>query len=83
MARIGLFTFSDGRDFVHYDLTTFLEDSERQIIDVLTARGHEVIRSAGPIWTNELATREARRVADMHPDLTHRLAQIQEEQDKQ
>lgn len=70
MARIGILTFSDGRDFVHHDLITFLADIEQKIAGVLTARGHEVIRGQEPIWTNELATREARRVADARPDLT-------------
>ncbi len=70
MARIGLLTFSDGRDFVHHDLLEFLRQSEEKIVSVLTAHGHEVIRGHEPIWTNELATREARRVADARPDLT-------------
>lgn len=70
MARVGLLTFSDGRDFVHQDLIPFLADIEQKIADALTAGGHEVIRGQGPIWTNELATREARRVADARPDLT-------------
>lgn len=70
MARIGLLTFSDGRDFVHRDLTVFLADVEQKISSALTARGHEVIRGEEPVWTNELATREARRVADARPDLT-------------
>ena len=70
MARIGLLTFSDGRDFVHHDLISFLEGIEQQIVGALTAQGHEVIRAQEFIWTNELATREARRVADARPDLT-------------
>ncbi len=70
MARIGLLTFSDGRDFVHRDLVPFLTDIEQKIVAALTAGGHEVIRGEEPIWTNELATQEARRVADARPDLT-------------
>lgn len=70
MAHIGLLTFSDGRDFVHRDLIEFLGDVENKIVAALCASGHEVIRGEGPIWTNELATREARRVADARPDLT-------------
>jgi L-fucose/D-arabinose isomerase len=70
MARIGLLTFSDGRDFVHHDLIPFIEDVEQKIIGTLKAKGHEVIRGQEPIWTNELATREARRLADVRPDLT-------------
>src|SRR5690242_10211749 len=70
MARIGLLTFSDGRDFVHNDLIEFLGTSERKIAATLSAQGHEVICGQEPIWTNELATREAKRVADARPDLT-------------
>jgi L-fucose/D-arabinose isomerase len=70
MARIGLLTFSDGRDFVHHDLIEFLQRIEDTIAGALTARGHEVIRSQEPVWTSELATREARRIADARPDLT-------------
>lgn len=70
MARIGLLTFSDGRDFVHHDLIPFIEDIEQKIIGTLEAKGHEVIQGQELIWTNEIATREARRLADARPDLT-------------
>ncbi len=70
MARIGLLTFSDGRDFVHNDLTGFLADIEQKISVTLTDHGHEVIKGREVIWTNELATQEARYVADARPDLT-------------
>ncbi len=70
MARIGLLTFSDGRDFVHQDLIGFLSEIEQKIAAALRMRGHEVICGQEPVWTNELATREARRLADSRPDLT-------------
>lgn len=70
MARIGLLTFSDGRDFVHSDLVDFTGNVENSIAGALRARGHEVVRGQEVVWTNELATREARRVADARPDLT-------------
>jgi L-fucose isomerase len=70
MARIGLLTMSDGRDFVARDLEEFIAAAERRIVGALECRGHQVVRASGPIWTNELATSEARRVADAHPDLT-------------
>ena len=34
------------------------------------AAGHEVVRAGEVVWTNALATSEARRVADARPDLT-------------
>ncbi|MQA76909.1 MAG: fucose isomerase [Streptosporangiales bacterium] len=70
MARIGLLTMSDGRDFVAGDLTGFCDDAERAVATALEGAGHEVVRASGPVWTNELATSEARRVADARPDLT-------------
>src|ERR687894_215643 len=70
MARVGLLTFSDGRDFVHADIKTFGQDVEGRIAQALEQAGHEVIRATEPIWTNTLATTEARRVADARPDLT-------------
>jgi L-fucose isomerase len=70
MARVGLLTFSDGRDFVHTDIKAFALDVERGIAQALEQAGHEVIRAAEPIWTNTLATTEARRVADARCDLT-------------
>ncbi|MDQ4092142.1 MAG: fucose isomerase, partial [Actinomycetota bacterium] len=70
MARVGLLTFSDGRDFVHADIKMFGQDVEGRIAQALEQAGHEVIRATEPIWTNTLATTEARRVADARPDLT-------------
>ena len=65
MARIGLLTFSDGRDFVHQDLLTFLAEKEQQVVGALMARGHEVVCGQEPIWTNELVHRHR----GLHPDL--------------
>src|SRR5437763_15564029 len=70
MARVGLLCFSDGRDFVHNDVKAFGLDVEGRIAQALEQAGHEVIRASEPIWTNTLATTEARRVADARPDLT-------------
>lgn len=70
MARIGLLTMSDGRDFVAEDVAGFCDQAEGAVAAALEREGHQVVRAAGPIWTNELATSEARRVADARPDLT-------------
>ena len=70
MARIGLLTFSDGRDFVQRDLADFTRQVETKIARELEARGHEVIRGSEVVWTNELATQVARQVGEAHPDLT-------------
>lgn len=70
MSRIGLLTMSDGRDYVASDIADFCRDAESAIAAVLESDGHEVIRGREPVSTNELATVEARRIADRRPDLT-------------
>src|SRR6266550_3308851 len=70
MARVGLLTMSDGRDFVAPDLDAYCRNSEEAIIALLNAKGHEVIRAEAVVSSNRLATSEARRVADARPDLT-------------
>lgn len=70
MARIGILTMSDGRDFVHRDLEGFCKKSEERLAGALEGAGHEVVRAREVVWTNRLAVSEARRVADGRPDLT-------------
>lgn len=70
MARIGLLTMSDGRDFVADDLTGFCTSAEQTIATALERDGHQVVRGTEPVSTSGLATTEARRIADARPDLT-------------
>ncbi|MFB9833116.1 L-fucose/L-arabinose isomerase family protein [Actinoallomurus acaciae] len=70
MARIGLLSMSDGRDFVARDVAGHVGESTRTLAELLRAHGHEVITARDVIWTNELATAEARWVAGQRPDLT-------------
>jgi L-fucose isomerase len=70
MATVGLLTVSDGRSSVHRDVSGFALEVERGIADYLSRAGHTVVRGREPIWTNELAVGEARRLADARPDLT-------------
>jgi L-fucose isomerase len=70
VARVGVLTFSDGRDFVHRDLAAFTREVEDELAGALRNAGHEVVRADAVVWTNESATAQARRVADRHPDLT-------------
>jgi L-fucose/D-arabinose isomerase len=70
VARIGILSVSDGRPSVHHDLEHYVLGIERELASVLLARGHEVNCGAHVLWTNELATAEARRMADWRPDLT-------------
>jgi L-fucose isomerase len=70
MARVGILTMSDGRDFVHRDVEKLCRDVEGKIFNALEGAGHEVVRADEIVSSNRLATREARRVADARPDLT-------------
>jgi L-fucose isomerase len=72
LAKVGILTFSDGRYFVHEDagVGAFARDVEDDIVGALKAAGYEVVRAREIVWTNRLATSEARRVADERPDLT-------------
>jgi L-fucose/D-arabinose isomerase len=72
MAKIGILTFSDGRDFVHEGagVGAFARNVEAEVAGALEALGHVVVRAREIIWTNRLAVAEARRVADARPDLT-------------
>ena len=70
MARVGILTMSDGREGVHRDIEKFALGVEKRIVSALEEAGHEVVRARELVWTNALATREARRVADARPALT-------------
>jgi L-fucose isomerase len=70
MAKIGILSFSDGRDFVHQGIASFVAEAENRIAAVCSASGHEVVRGSEPITSSEMAVREARRVAAEHPDIT-------------
>ena len=70
MAKVGLLSVSDGRASVHGDVGKFALGVEDRIANALEARGHQVVRANDVVWTNELAVREARRLADARPDLT-------------
>jgi L-fucose isomerase len=70
MSRVGILTFSDGRDFVHRGVAEFATDVEGRIAAACAAFGAEVVRGTEPITSNTMAVREARRMAAQRPDLT-------------
>ncbi len=63
MATVGLLSFSDGRDFAHAIVRDEILASEQTIRSMLEADGHTVIGADEPVWSNELAVREGRRLA--------------------
>ena len=70
MARIGLLSLSDGRDYVHRDVRGFIEAASEGVAASMRAAGHEVVTAPEVVWTNELATSQARWLADQRVDLT-------------
>jgi hypothetical protein len=56
MVRVGILTFSDGRDFVHEGagVGPFAQDVENDIVGALEAAGHDVVRAREIVWTNRL-----------------------------
>jgi len=62
MAKVGILSFSDGREFVHKDLSKMLKGFEDRIVKRLEGVGHEVV-TARQIWTNDLAVSEAKALA--------------------
>ena len=70
MARIGIISLSDGRDYVHNDVAGFIADATNGLAGALRDAGHEVIPAPEIVWTNTLATSQARWLADQRVDLT-------------
>jgi L-fucose isomerase len=70
MAKIGVLSFSDGRQFVHQGIAGFVTEAERRLAATCRAAGHQVVVGSGPITSSEAAVAEARRVAAERPDLT-------------
>ncbi|MEV6099334.1 L-fucose/L-arabinose isomerase family protein [Nocardia sp. NPDC051981] len=70
MARIGVISFSDGRDYVHGGIVGFIRTAEDRLVTELTAAGHIVIRGVQPIGGNDQAVRVARQVEAAGVDLT-------------
>lgn len=70
MAKVGVLTFVDGRDFVNRDTAAFVASVEDKIYKVLDGQGHEVVRAQYPVSSNQVAVAESRRVAAQRPDLT-------------
>jgi L-fucose/D-arabinose isomerase len=70
MPKVGLLTVSDGRASVHRDVSPFAAAVEDRIAAALAGAGHTLVRAESLVWTNEVAVREARRIADARPALT-------------
>lgn len=70
MSRIGILSFSDGRDFVHSGIAGFVAEAENRLAGTCADLGHEVVRGECAITSSPVAVTEARRMAAARPDLT-------------
>ncbi|HEX8006821.1 MAG TPA: fucose isomerase, partial [Trebonia sp.] len=70
MSRVGILSFSDGRDFVHSGIADFIDEAEDRLAAACAELGHEVIRGQQAITSSPAAASEARRLAAARPDLT-------------
>ncbi len=70
MARIGILSISDGREFVHRDIRDFIAAAEAKVVAGLREAGHDVVVAAGSVDSNEAAVRLAREVDAQDVDLT-------------
>ncbi|WP_327144510.1 L-fucose/L-arabinose isomerase family protein [Nocardia sp. NBC_01327] len=70
MARIGVISISDGRDYVHGGIVGFIRTVEDRLVAALTAAGHTVVRGREPVASNQQAVAVARRVQAAGVDLT-------------
>jgi L-fucose/D-arabinose isomerase len=69
VAKIGVLTFSDGREFVHRDLIDMNGGFQDRLANRLAADGHEVV-TGEIVWSPESARSEARRLAEQGCDAT-------------
>lgn len=70
MARIGVLSLSDGRDYVHAGIIDFIMTSQNHLVERLRAAGHDVVVGSEVISDNGLATSVAKEVAAQNVDLT-------------
>jgi L-fucose/D-arabinose isomerase len=62
--KVGVLTFSDGRDYLHNELLPTTMGYQKRLVASLEATGAvEVVAGTEVIWTNEGAVREAKRLA--------------------
>ncbi|MZD08718.1 fucose isomerase [Streptomyces sp. SID5785] len=70
MARIGLLSISDGRDYVQRDVREHVTRAGQQLAGMLRDAGHDVVVAPEHVESNRLATSQARYLAQQHVDLT-------------
>jgi len=70
MAKVGILSFSDGREFVHAGIAGFVTEVQARIANACKTSGHEVVVGQEAVTSSEIAVTEARRLASAQVDLT-------------
>ena len=69
--RVGVLTFSDGRDYIHNNLRPLNQRYQDELVAALNATGLvEAVAGREIIWNNQVAQAEGRRLAQAGCDLT-------------
>jgi len=68
--RVGILTFSDGRDYIHKDLEPLNRRYQQGLAATLEQAGVEVVQGEEIIWNQRVAQAEGRRLAQAGCDLT-------------
>jgi L-fucose isomerase len=69
-AKVGILTFSDGRDYIHKGLEALNRRYQERLAAALEKAGVEVVQGEEIVWNNVTANREGRRLAAAACDLT-------------
>ena len=69
--KVGILTFSDGRDYIHKSLEDLNWRYQRKLADALQATGEvEVVQAEEIVWNNETANRQGAKLAASGCDMT-------------
>lgn len=69
--KVGLISFSDGREYVHKDLEQIVRKFEDRIAKKLEETGEiEVIKANEVVWKPSIAKKEGRRLAELGAEVT-------------
>lgn len=68
--KVGILTFSDGRDYIHRNLEPLNRRYQRRLATALEKVGVEVVQGEEIVWNNVTANREGRRLAAAGCDMT-------------
>jgi len=69
--KVGVLTFSDGREYIHNDLIALNQRYQDQLVAALRATGEvEVVAGEEIIWNNEIARQQGQRLREAGCDVT-------------